>query len=98
MYNCDEADIVKFDADFDEDFDNVLMDIMAECKRIYFLNSKGFGIKAKQSNSKFNKSVDLLPSNLTHIKFGLKENKLMFIFRSLIKIFVGKKFYKRLFI
>lgn len=72
MYNCDEADIVKFDADFDEDFDNVLMDIMAECKRIYFLNSKGFGIRAKHSNSKFNKSVDLLPSNLTHIKFGLK--------------------------
>lgn len=47
MYNCDETDIVKFDADFDEDFDNVLMDIMVGCKRIYFFNSKGFGIWAK---------------------------------------------------
>lgn len=75
MYNCDEADIVKFDADFDEDFDNVLMDIMAGCKRIYFLNSKGFGIRAKPANSKFNKSVDLLPSNLTHIKFGYSFNQ-----------------------
>lgn len=75
MYNCDESDIVKFDADFNEDFDNELIDIMGNCSRIYFLNSKGFGIKSKYAESKFNKSVDLLPSNLTHIKFGYSFNQ-----------------------
>lgn len=75
MYNNDEHEIIKFDADFNEDFDNILMDIISECKRLYFLDSKGFGIKEKRVNSIFNKSVDLLPSNLTHIKFGYSFNK-----------------------
>jgi hypothetical protein len=70
MYNCDEKDIIKFDADFDENFDLVLIDIISNCNRIYFLDQIGFGIKAINSNSKFNKSVDLLPSDITHIKFG----------------------------
>lgn len=75
MYNCDEADIVKLDADFNDDFDNALLDILGNCKRIYFLDTIGFGIKAKPANSKFNKSVDLLPHNITHIKFGYSFNQ-----------------------
>lgn len=75
MYNCDEVDIIKLDADFDDDFDDVMIEIITGCKRIYFLNYKGFGIKAINVNSKFNKSVDLLPSNLTHIKFGYSFNQ-----------------------
>ena len=74
MYNCDESQIIKFDADFDEDFDNVLLEILGNVKRIYFLNTKGFGIKAKPQDSKFNKSVDLLPNEITHIKFGSSFN------------------------
>lgn len=70
MYNCDEKDIIKLDADFDEDFYYQLIDIISNCKRIYFLDQKGFGMKAIKSNSKFNKSVDLLPEDITHIKFG----------------------------
>lgn len=68
MYNCDETDIVKFDADFDEDFDNVLMDIMAGCKRIYFLNSKEFGYS-------FNQPVNDLPNTLEYVSFGKKFNQ-----------------------
>lgn len=75
MYNCDESEIVKLDADFNEDFDDVLIEILSNCKRIYFLDQKGFGIKAKYSNSIFNKSVDLLPISITHIKFGYSFNQ-----------------------
>lgn len=75
MYNCDEDEIVKFQADFDEDFDNVMLEILGSCKRLYFLDSKGFGIKSIQSNSKFNRKVNLLPQNLTHIKFGYSFNQ-----------------------
>jgi hypothetical protein len=74
MYNCDEKNIIKLDADFNEDFDSTLIDLMLNCKRIYFLDQKGFGIKAYQTNSKFNKSVDILPSDITHIKFGYAFN------------------------
>lgn len=75
MYNCDEKEIVKFQADFDEDFDNIMLEILGNCKRLYFLDVKGFGIKSIQSNSKFNRSVNLLPQNLTHIKFGYSFNQ-----------------------
>lgn len=75
MYNCDEKDIIKLDADFNEDFDSILIDLISNCKRIYFLDQKGFGIKAFHSNSKFNKSVDILPSDITHIKFGYAFNQ-----------------------
>ena len=75
MYNCDDKDIVKLDADFDENFDSTLIEIISTCKRIYFLNQKGFGINAFKSNSKFNKSVDLLPPEITHIKFGYSFNQ-----------------------
>ena len=74
MYNCDESQIIKFDADFDEDFDNVLLEILGNVKRIYFFNTKGFGIKLKPQYFKFNKSVDLLPNEITHIKFGYNFN------------------------
>lgn len=70
MYNCDEKLIIKFDADFNEDFDSVLLDLIGNCKRLYFMDTKGFGLRAKPANSKFSKSVDLLPTTLTHIKFG----------------------------
>ena len=54
MYNCDEKEIIKLDSDFYEDFDNVLIDIISHCKRIYFLNQKGFWHKGNTSNtSKF---------------------------------------------
>lgn len=75
MYNCDEKDIIRLDAEFDEDFDSALIDIISTCKRIYFLNQKGFGIKSISENSKFNKSVDILPENITHIKFGYSFNQ-----------------------
>ena len=75
MYNCDEKDIIRLDADFDEEFDSMLIDIISNCKRIYFLNQKGFGLKATPSNSKFNKSVDILPDDITHIKFGYSFNQ-----------------------
>ena len=75
MYNCDEEEIVKFQADFDEDFDNVMLEIIGNCKRLYFLDSIGFGIKSRPSNSKFSRSVNLLPQNLTHIKFGFSFNQ-----------------------
>ncbi len=75
MYNCDEKDIIKLDADFNEDFDSTLIDLISNCKRIYFLDQKGFGIKARQTNSKFNKPVDILPSDITHIKFGYSFNQ-----------------------
>lgn len=72
---CDDTDIIKLDSDFDDDFDTLFIDIISRYKRIYFLDQKGFGIKAKPSNSKFDKSVDLLPQNLTHIKFGYAFNQ-----------------------
>lgn len=75
MYNCDEKDIIKLDADFNEDFDSILIDLISNYKRIYFTNQKGFGIKSIRSNSKFNKSVDILPQYLTHIKFGYSFNQ-----------------------
>lgn len=75
LYSCDEKDIIKFDAEFDEDFDNVLIDIIKGCKRIYFLDTIGFGLKTLPSNSKFNKSVDLLPETITHIKFAYSFNQ-----------------------
>lgn len=75
MYNCDEKNIIKLNADFDEDFDSVLIDIISNCERIYFLDKIGFGIKSRSANSKFNKSVDLLPQNITHIKFGYAFNQ-----------------------
>ena len=75
MYYCDEKEIVKFQADFDEDFDNTMLEILGNCKRLYFLDSIGFGIMSKQSFSKFNRSVNLLPQNLTHIKFGYAFNQ-----------------------
>lgn len=74
MYNCDEKDIIKFDANFNEDFDNILLEILGNCKRLYFLDYVGFGLNARVTNSKFNKSVDLLPFSLTHIKFGYEFN------------------------
>ncbi len=75
MFNCDEKEIIKFDADFNEDFDNLMLEIIGKVPRLYFLDSKGFGLKSRPSNSKFNKSVDLLPSTLTHIKFGYSFDK-----------------------
>lgn len=75
MNNCDENEIVKFDADFNEDFDYTLINIMGECKRIYFLDSKGYGIKANYAKSIFNKPINLLPANLTHLKFGYSFNQ-----------------------
>ena len=75
MYNCDEKDIIKLDAEFNENFDPILIEIISNCKRIYFLDQIGFGIKAKQSNSIFNKSVDLLPKDITHIKFAYEFNQ-----------------------
>lgn len=75
MYNCDDKDIIRLDADFDEEFDSTLIDIISNCKRIYFLDQKGFGLKAKPSHSKFNKLVDILPEEITHIKFGYSFNQ-----------------------
>jgi len=75
MYNCDEDEIIKFKADFDEDFNEIMIGLIGNCKRLYFLDSNGFGINSIESNSKFNKSVDLLPQNLTHIKFGYSFNQ-----------------------
>jgi len=75
MYNCDEKDIIRLDADFDEEFDSTLIDIISNCKRIYFLDQKGFGLKATSSNSKFNKPVDILPEEITHIRFGYSFNQ-----------------------
>ena len=74
MYNCDENEIIKFDADFNEDFDNLMLEMIGNCKRIYFLDKKGFGHKATYANSLFSKSVDLLPQTITHIKFGYSFN------------------------
>lgn len=73
--NCDENSTIKFQANFDEDFDNVMLKIIGGCKRLYFLDSQGFGINSKPSNSKFNRSVNLLPETLTHIKFGYSFNQ-----------------------
>ena len=75
MYNCDQKDIIRLDADFDEEFDSSLIELISTCKRIYFLDQKGFGIKAQPSNSKFNKQVDILPDDITHIKFGFSFNQ-----------------------
>ena len=75
MYNCDEKQIIKFNADFDELFDTTLLEILGDIKRIYFLDMKGFGIKALPSESKFNRSVNLLPNGITHIKFGYSFNQ-----------------------
>lgn len=74
MYNCDQKDIIRLDANFDEEFDSTLINIISNCKRIYFLDQVGFGLKAKPSNSKFNKPVDILPEDITHIKFGYSFN------------------------
>ena len=75
MYNCNEDDIIKFDADFNDEFDSILIDLISKCKRIYFLDQKGFGIKSIFANSKFNRVVDVLPKYITHIKFGYEFNQ-----------------------
>lgn len=75
MYNCDEKDIIRFNANFDKEFDSLLINVISNCKRIYFLDQMGFGLSATSSNSKFNKPVDILPEEITHIKFGYSFNQ-----------------------
>jgi hypothetical protein len=75
MYKIEHDEIINFDADFNENFDDELINKIAKCKKIFFLNTKGFGIKSVYLESKFNQSVDNLPNSLTHIKFGYNFNK-----------------------
>jgi hypothetical protein len=50
MYNCDEKDIIRSDANFNEEFVSMLIDVISNCKRIIFLDKKEFGLKAISSN------------------------------------------------
>ena len=66
----DKKDVIELDADFNEEIDHITIKLISNYTKLYFSNYIGTGYKRRSSKSLFNKNVDFLPSNITHIKFG----------------------------
>jgi hypothetical protein len=66
----DKKDVIELGADFNEEIDHITIKLIENYTKLYFSNYIGTGYKKRSSKSLFNKNIDFLPSNITHIKLG----------------------------